>query len=191
MTVRIVQAFSFRHAFALSIRREFKRGGFMNRKLILGLFLIFSGIALHAQTPAKSGREFTINVPESNVAFFVGSSVGDVNGVFKTWTGKLHQAIPGVPETATLSLEVTAASMTTGSGLKDKMVKGKDFFFVKDFPTVSFTSTKVVPSGDPNEFQIQGDFTLRGVTKPVVLQLTLDRDGKGRGQIHADLAFDR
>ena len=191
MTVRIVQALSFKHLFAPTIWRDFKRGGFMNLKLIFALFLIFCGIGLHAQTPAKSAREFTINIPESNVEFFVGSSAGDVNGVFKTWTGKLHQAIPGVPETATLSLEVTAASMSTGNGLKDKMVKGKDFFYVKDFPTVSFTSTKVIPSGDPNEFQIQGDFTLRGVTKPVVLQVTLDRDSKGGGQIYADLSFDR
>jgi polyisoprenoid-binding protein YceI len=163
----------------------------MNRKWTLALFMIFYGIALNAQMPAKSGREFTINVPESKVEFFVGSSAGDVNGVFKTWTGKLHQATPGVPESATLSLEVTAASMSTGSGLKDKMVKGKDFFYAKDFPTVTFTSSKVIPSSDSNKFQVQGDFTLRGVTKPVVLQVTLDRDSKGGGQVYADLSFDR
>ena len=163
----------------------------MNRKAPLYLFLILSGIALKAQTPASPGRDFTINVPESKVEFFVGSSAGDVNGVFKTWTGKLSQATPGIPESATLSLDVTAASMSTGSGLKDKMVKGKDFFYVQDFPTVTFHSTKVIPSGDPNKFQVQGNFTLRGVTKPVVLQVTLNRDGKGGGQVYADLSFDR
>jgi polyisoprenoid-binding protein YceI len=163
----------------------------MSGRLTLILFLILSGVALSAQTPAKTGRDFTINIPESKVEFFVGSSAGDVNGVFKTWTGKLRQAAPGVPESATLSLEVTAASMSTGSGLKDKMVKGKDFFYVQDFPTVSFNSTKVIPSDDPNKFQVEGNFTLRGVTKPVVLQVTLDRDGKGGGQVYADLSFDR
>jgi polyisoprenoid-binding protein YceI len=163
----------------------------MSRKLTLILFLILSGVALDAQTPAKAGRNFAINIPESKVEFFVGSSAGDVNGVFKTWTGKLSQATAGVPESATLSLEVTADSMSTGSGFKDKMVKGKDFFYVKNFHTVSFTSTKVIPSGDPNKFQVQGNFTLRGVTKPVVLQVTLNRDGKGGGQIYADLSFDR
>jgi polyisoprenoid-binding protein YceI len=155
------------------------------------LFLILSGVASNAQAPAKAGRNFTINVPESKVEFFVGSSDGDVKGVFKTWTGKLFLATAGVPESASLSLEVTADSMSTGSGLKDKMVKGKDFFYVKDFPTVSFTSTKVIPSGDPNKFQVQGNFTLRGFTKPVVLQVTLNRDGKGGGQVYADLSFDR
>jgi polyisoprenoid-binding protein YceI len=163
----------------------------MGRQLAFILFLILSGVASNAQAPAKAGRNFTINVPESKVEFFVGSSDGDVKGVFKTWTGKLFLATAGVPESASLSLEVTADSMSTGSGLKDKMVKGKDFFYVKDFPTVSFTSTKVIPSGDPNKFQVQGNFTLRGFTKPVVLQVTLNRDGKGGGQVYADLSFDR
>jgi polyisoprenoid-binding protein YceI len=163
----------------------------MNRRSALVLFFIFSCVTLDAQTPTKTGRNFTINVPESKVEFFVGSSDGDVNGVFKTWTGKLYLATAGVPESATLSLEVTADSMSTGSGLKDRMVKGKDFFYVKDFPTVSFSSTKVIPSSDANKFQVQGNFTLRGVTKPVVLQVTLDRDNKGGGQIYADLSFDR
>jgi polyisoprenoid-binding protein YceI len=191
MIVRIIHAHIFKYIFVTRTWNAFRIGGFMSRRLTLILFLILSGVTLNAQTPAKTGRNFTINVPESKVEFFVGSSAGDVNGVFKTWTGKLSQATPGVPETATLSLEVTAASMSTGSGLKDKMVKGKDFFYVKDFPTVSFTSTKVIPSSDPNKFQVQGNFTLRGVTKPVVLQVTLDRDNKGGGQIYADLSFDR
>jgi polyisoprenoid-binding protein YceI len=170
---------------------DFGIGGFMRRSVTLILILILSCAALNGQTPAQTGRNFSINVPESKVEFFVGSSDGDVNGVFKSWTGKLYQATAGVPESATLSLEVTADSMSTGSGLKDRMVKGKDFFYVKDYPTVSFSSTKVIPSSDPNKFQVQGNFTLRGITKPVVLQVTLDRDGKGGGQVYADLSFDR
>jgi polyisoprenoid-binding protein YceI len=191
MIVRMMDGLVFKSIVATPIWTGFRIGGFMSGRLTLILLLILSGVALNAQTPAKTGRNFTINVPESKVEFFVGSSAGDVNGVFKTWTGKLSQSTLGVPESATLSLEVTAASMSTGSGLKDKMVKGKDFFYVKDFPTVTFTSTKVIPSGDPNKFQVEGDFTLRGVTKPVVLQVTLDRDNKGGGQVYADLSFDR
>jgi polyisoprenoid-binding protein YceI len=166
-------------------------GGFMKTIVTLIVLLFLSGVASNGQTSAQTGRDFSINVPESKVEFFVGSSAGDVNGVFKSWSGKLSQAATGVPDSATLSLNVTAASMSTGSGLKDKMVKGKDFFYVQDFPTVSFISTKVVPSGDPNSFKVQGNFTLRGVTRPVVLQVTLNRDGKGGGQIYADLSFDR
>ncbi len=81
--------------------------------------------------------------------------------------------------------------MTTGSSIKDKMVKGPRFFSVDNYPTVSFASTSVTTSGDSNKFQLQGNLTLLGVTKPVVFQVTLDRNGRGGGQIFADLEFDR
>ncbi len=163
----------------------------MRKILTMTLLLLCCGAPSYAQTPTKPGREFIIDVPNSKVEFFVGSSAGDVNGIFSSWNGRLYVATPGVPETATLSLEISAASMTTGSGIKDKMVKGPRFFNVDNYPTVSFASTSVVTSGDPNKFQLQGNLTLLGVTKPVVFQVTLDRNGSGGGQIYADLSFDR
>src|SRR5208282_5569204 len=105
----------------------------MKNILTMVFFLLCSGIPLHAQTLTKPGREFTIDVPRSKVEFFVGSSAGDVNGTFNSWKGKLNVATPGVPESATLSLEISAASMTTGSRVKDKMVKGQNFFFVENY----------------------------------------------------------
>jgi len=110
---------------------------------------------------------------------------------FTSWKGKLEVATPGVPESATLNLEIPAPSMTTGSDIKNKMVKGRDFFYVQDYPTITFASTKVIPSSDPRKFQALGDFTLRGVTKPVTLKVTLDRNPKGGGRIYAHLSFDR
>ena len=159
--------------------------------LMMTMLLLCCGAPLFAETPAQPGREFVIDVPNSKVEFFVGSSAGDVNGVFGSWKGRLYVATPGVPETATLNLEIAASSMTTGSSIKDKMVKGPRFFSVDNYPTVSFASTSVTTSGDPNKLQLQGNLTLLGVTKPVVFQVTLDRNGRGGGQIFADLEFDR
>lgn len=161
------------------------------KKLVVAFLLLGFGAISYAQTPSQAGREFVIDVPNSKVEFFVGSSAGDVNGVFSSWNGRLYVATPGVPESATLSLEIAAASMTTGSAIKDKMVKGPRFFDVDNYPTISFASTSVLPSGDPNQFQLQGNLTLRGVTKPVVFQVTLVRNGRGGGRITADLSFDR
>jgi polyisoprenoid-binding protein YceI len=161
------------------------------KKLVVAFLLLGFGAISYAQTPAQPGREFVIDVPNSKVEFFVGSSAGDVNGVFSAWNGRLYVATPGVPESAILSLEIEAVSMSTGSGIKDKMVKGSRFFDVDDYPTISFASTSVLASDDPNKFQLQGNLTLRGVTKPVVFQVTLDRNGRGGGRITADLSFDR
>jgi polyisoprenoid-binding protein YceI len=186
-----IHARAIKFAFSVRICRNHKIGGYMRGRLILLVLLVLSGAALNAQTPAKPARFFALDAPGSKIEFFVGSPPGNIKGVFNTWTGWLSQATPGVPGSIALSLQVNAASMSTGSGMKDKMIKGKDFFSVKDFPKVSFTSSGVIPSTDPNQFQIRGNFTLRGVTKPVVFQVALDPDNPGRGKVHADLSFHR
>jgi polyisoprenoid-binding protein YceI len=163
----------------------------MKRILAIGSFPIFSGALVDAQTPAKTAKQYTIDVPESKIEFYVSSSDGEVYGTFASWTGQLRVGAAGHPEVSTLNLEVSTVSMTTGSGMKDDLIKGKDFFYVKKYPSITFTSTKVVPSGEPNKFQVQGELTLRGVTKPVTLQVILARHTKGGGQIYADLSFGR
>jgi polyisoprenoid-binding protein YceI len=163
----------------------------MQKFVATTLILFCSVIFVYAQTPTNPGREFIVDLPRSEVGFSVGSSAGDVNGTFGSWTGRLYVATPGVAQTATLNLEISAASMTTGSSIKDKMVKGPRFFNVENFPTISFISTSVAPTDDPDKFQMQGNLTLLGVTKPVTVQVNLDRNGKGGGKINADFAFDR
>jgi polyisoprenoid-binding protein YceI len=163
----------------------------MNRIVLLVSILTFCGLSLRAQTPANSGRDFTIDVSKSKVDFIIGSSEVEVCGTFQSSYGNLSIANPGVPQSAALKFEISAATISTGSGLKDKMVKGKNYFDVRDFPTLSFGSTNVIPSSDPNKFQIQGNFTMRGITQPVVLQVSLDPDKGGTGRIYADLYFDR
>jgi polyisoprenoid-binding protein YceI len=163
----------------------------MNRILKLISILIFCSLSLNAQTPQNSGQTFTIDVSKSKVDFIIGSSEVDVYGTFQSSYGNLYIAAPGVPQSAALKFEISAATISTGSGLKDKMVKGKNYLDVRDFPTLSFGSTDVIPSSDPNKFQIQGNFTMRGITQPVVLQASLDPDNGGTGRIYANLYFDR
>jgi polyisoprenoid-binding protein YceI len=171
--------------------RIVETGAFMNRILQLVFVLIFCGLTLNAQTLANSGRDFTIDVSKSKVDFIIGSSEVDVCGTFQSSNGNLYIANPGVPQGAALKFEISAATLSTGSDLKDKIAKGKNYFNVRDFPTLSFDSTGVIPSSDPNKFQIQGNFAMRGITQPVVLQVNLDPDNGGTGRINANLYFDR
>jgi polyisoprenoid-binding protein YceI len=80
--------------------------------------------------------------------------------------------------------------VNTGSGLKDNKLKSKDFFDVKDSPTITFKSTKVVQTG-PNTFELEGEFTIRGVTKMEKLTLTGNGKGSPSGSIDGTMAFDR
>jgi polyisoprenoid-binding protein YceI len=61
---------------------------------------------------------------------------------------------------------------------------------VKDSPIITFKSTKVVQTG-PNTFDLEGDFTIRGVTKTEKLTLTSTGKGSTSGSIDGTMAFDR
>jgi polyisoprenoid-binding protein YceI len=74
--------------------------------------------------------------------------------------------------------------------MKDGKLKGKDFFDVKNNPVIRFLSKKIVQSG-PTTFDVQGDFTIRGVTKPETLTLAVTGAGTGSGTIKGTMAFDR
>ena len=65
-----------------------------------------------------------------------------------------------------------------------------DFFNVEHDPLITFVSKNVVQTG-PDTFDVQGDFTVRGVTKPAALRLTVSGKGTGSGQIRGTMAFDR
>jgi polyisoprenoid-binding protein YceI len=78
----------------------------------------------------------------------------------------------------------------TGSGMKDDKLKSKDFFNAAQDPYITFHSTKVVQTG-PATFDVQGTFTIRGVSKPETLNLVLTGKGTGHGEIKGTMAFDR
>jgi polyisoprenoid-binding protein YceI len=159
--------------------------------LPLVLFLVLSPMHLGTQADSKPLTRYSIDVSDSHIEFSVSSALDEVSGSFKSWHGDLKLPTRGVITDAQFTLEVSAASMTTGNRAKDEILKSEKFFYVDKFPSISFVSTKALPLTDPTKFLFQGDFTLHGVTKPVTLQVTLDLQGKTRGQIYADLSFDR
>ena len=76
------------------------------------------------------------------------------------------------------SVEVTLplANLDTHVPALDKHLKEADFFDADKYPTVTFKSTKVQPLGG-HKFKITGDLTVHGVTRPVVLDATLNKVG--------------
>jgi polyisoprenoid-binding protein YceI len=92
--------------------------------------------------------------------------------------------------TGVLDVKIQADSVNTGSGMKDGKLKGKKFFNVKQDPVITFLSKKIVQTG-PDTFDVQGDFTIRGVTRPETLTLTVSGKGTGSGAVKGTMAFDR
>ena len=74
--------------------------------------------------------------------------------------------------------------------MKNRKLKGKDFFDAKRNPLITFLSKQVVQTG-PDTFEVVGDFTIRGVTKLETLTLTVIGKGTGSGAVIGTMAFDR
>lgn len=154
--------------------------------LALLAIALFSTSAVLVQ--GQEAPAFKITPAESTITFDVEASVS-IKGTFDKWDATLTFTSPEAT-TGVLDIKIDAASVDTGSGMKNGKLKGKNFFNVKENPQITFRSTKVVPAG-PDKFEVDGDFTIRGVTKQEKLSLTVQRTGTGQGTIAGTMAFDR
>ena len=68
-------------------------------------------------------------------------------------------------------MTIADSSINTQQERRDNHLRSEDFFYFDKYPTLHFKSTKVVPGADKSHFKILGDLTMRGVTKPVVLNV--------------------
>jgi polyisoprenoid-binding protein YceI len=71
---------------------------------------------------------------------------------------------------SSVAVEIDAASIDTCEEQRDAHLKSPDFFDAERYPTISFKSTRVIP-GHGDRFQVVGDLTIRGVTRPVTLEV--------------------
>ena len=131
---------------------------------------------------------FEFDKVKSSIGFNVKASVA-IAGKFDKWDATMTFTSTDVT-TGVLDIKAQAASVDTGSGMKDGKLKSKDFFDVEHDPLITFHSTKVVQTG-PETFDVQGTFTIRGVSKPETLTLTVSGRGTGSGAIKGTMAFDR
>lgn len=153
----------------------------------LALFGILASILVPSLVQAQ-GPVFEISQDGSAVQFSVKASV-TIAGKFDKWNATLTFPSTDVT-TGVLDIKIEAASVDTGNSMKNGKLKGKDFFDVEHNPLITFRSTKIVQTG-PATFEVDGDFTIRGVTKPEKLTLTVSGKGTGSGEVKGTMAFDR
>jgi polyisoprenoid-binding protein YceI len=145
--------------------------------------IVLLSLPSRAQVPV-----FKTTPEDSAIKFYVKASVALV-GKFDKWDASLKFTSADVT-TAVLDIKIAAATVNTGSGVKDGKLKSKDFFNVEEDPTIEFRSTKVVQTS-PDTFDIMGNFSIRGVSRPETLKLTVTGKGTGTGVIKGVMAFDR
>jgi polyisoprenoid-binding protein YceI len=150
---------------------------------ILCVLLAFLPAAAYAQVP-----EYVVTPRQSLIKFHVKASV-DLTGTFEQWKASLTFTSAHV-ESGSLDIRIQAASVQTGSRFKNGKLKSKDFFNVARDPWITFKSTKLIQTSTTT-FDVPGIFTIRGVSRPETLLLTVDRTGSGSGRIQGTMAFDR
>jgi polyisoprenoid-binding protein YceI len=136
-------------------------------------------IAVGAQK--LSAGTWAIDPVHSSINFSVRHLVvGKIYGRFDQFTGAITITEGGTPS---VIAEVGVNSIDTGNEQRDAHVKAADFFDVAQFPAAQFVSTAVRADGD--HYVLDGDFTLKGVTKPVAMTLEFNgvNPGMGRGEV--------
>ena len=123
--------------------------------------------AQSAPAPAAGGTAWRIDTNHSELSFRVRHFVSRVRGTFGTWEGTVT-ADPGAWADGAVEVTVQTASVDTQHERRDTHLRSADFFDVENHPTMTFRSRAAALEG--GRLRLEGDLTIRGVTRPVVLE---------------------
>jgi polyisoprenoid-binding protein YceI len=116
--------------------------------------------------PGYKAGTWTIDAVHSDVSFSVRHMmVSKVKGRFGKFEGTITTAEE--PTASSVSVTIDLTSIDTNNEGRDAHIKSADFFEVDKHPTLTFASTAIAADGD--DWKITGDLTIKGITKPVVL----------------------
>lgn len=98
-----------------------------------------------------------------------------VRGTFTDFTANLN-INPDDVQNSSLNVAIQLDSINSGDAKRDGHLRSPDFFAAEQYPTMTFKSTRVV--GNPDSFKVYGDLTIKDVTKPIVLNVSKEGEGK-------------
>lgn len=127
-----------------------------------------------AAIPGYEAATWTIDPVHSEVGFSVRHMmVSKVRGRFTSFTGQLVTAED--PTASSVTAEIDLESISTGNEQRDAHIRSADFFEVETYPTMTYRAAGVRVEDD--EYVLDGELTLKGITKSVPLYLELNGFG--------------
>ncbi len=122
--------------------------------------------------------QWTIDPVHSEVKFKVKHLViATVTGTFKSVRGTVQAVKPDFSD-AVVRFEADVDSISTNNEQRDGHLKSADFFDAASFPTLSFASTSITRKSEGN-YTLQGDMTIRGTKRPIILDVAYNGTVKG------------
>ena len=139
-------------------------------------------------------RTFIIDKTHSEASFQVRHLITRVSGRFSDFEGTI-QFDEAIPEKSSVSFTIKTSSIDTREADRDKHLRSADFFSVDEYPTITFTSTRVRKAGG-NQFDVVGTLTIHGVGQEITIPVTYlgiakDPWGKERAGFEAELKINR
>lgn len=132
---------------------------------------ILAAAGLFLATTASAQTKWKLDKNHSSVRFSVTHMVvSEAEGTFKIWDGTVEHTKPDFSD-AKVVFSVDVNSINTENENRDKHLKSDDFFNAEKFPTMKFESTSMQPLGN-NKYKLNGNLTIRDVTKPVSFDVT-------------------
>lgn len=162
------------------------------KRVFLGLAVVLLGLGAHAQ---EQKTVWSHDPAHSSVGFVVRHMmVSNVRGEFTQFSVSVA-TLGDKADTAEVQVSIDAASIDTRIADRDKHLRSADFLDVEKYPKITFVSRKVASVGN-GKFRVSGDLTIKGVTKPVVLEAEVspvmkDPWGNLRVGVHATTTINR
>lgn len=129
-----------------------------------------------ADIPGYVAGTWTVDNIHSHVGFTIKHMmVSKVRGRFTAYTAEFTTAED--PLASTVTAVIDASSIDTGNAMRDEHIRSADFFDADNHPSITFTSTGI--RAEDGQLLIDGELTIRGVTKPVALELEPPAFGPG------------
>ncbi|MFD2444421.1 YceI family protein [Bacillus sp. CGMCC 1.16607] len=121
--------------------------------------------------------KWALDAAHSSVDFSVRHMmIAKVKGSFNDFNATI-EADPTDLTTANIQFTVNLSSVDTRNEDRDNHLRSGDFFDVENHPSMTFVSTTIVKTGD-GEYDVTGDLTIRGVTRPETFVVTYEGTGK-------------
>ena len=117
--------------------------------------------------------DYTLDLAHTRIGFAARHAmVTKVRGQFNEFTGSVHLDAED-PANSKVEITIQVASIDTRNPDRDAHLRSNDFLAMEEFPEITFRSTQVQKAAD-NHYDVTGDLTIRGTSKPVTIDFELN-----------------
>jgi polyisoprenoid-binding protein YceI len=145
---------------------------YISVKKSLSTFSLIAALSLTQPAVAEKAAagNYTIDQGHTFITFSVNHlGFSELQGRFNSFEGSMQYVPNGA---SSVEITIDAASVDSNHQKRDDHLRGPDFFNVKQFPEIKFSSTKVHYSASGEPTRVDGKFSLHGVSKPVSLDVS-------------------